>query len=104
MNPKSPARAAALFASLAMLIAPRTAAAQSTDGASRPAAAMAASVVSRDAEGTPTIRAFRTTGPVRVDGVLDEPQYCEVQPATDLLQHVLEPGAPATEKTEVWIL
>ena len=59
--------------------------------------------MARDADGRVTVRAIKLTSPLRVDGQLDETLYSAYQPITDFIQ--LEPshGAPATEKSEVWI-
>jgi len=57
----------------------------------------------RDAAGRVTLRAVKLTTPLQVDGRLDESVYLEVSPITDFIQ--VEPlgGAPATEKTDVWV-
>lgn len=79
-----------------------SAAGQETGTVSRDAALLRA-VLSRDAAGVPTIRAFRVTEAFRVDGVLDEELYGEVEPASDLVQQDPDPGAPSTERTDVWV-
>jgi hypothetical protein len=58
-------------------------------------------VIARDAEGRTTIRAVRVTGPMQIDGALDEPLY-SAPGMTDLVQVEPQLGAPATEKTEIW--
>ena len=60
-------------------------------------------VVSRDAAGHATVRAVRLTAPLRVDGILDERVYDEVQSFSDFVQREPLQGAPATEKTEAWV-
>ena len=40
---------------------------------------------------------------LQIDGRLDEPIYREVLPASDFYQMEPNPGAPATEKTDLWI-
>ena len=60
--------------------------------------------VARDAQGRVTIRAVRLTVPLRLDGQLDEPVYSDVLPASDFIQSEPLEGAPATQKTEIWIL
>ena len=60
--------------------------------------------VSRNAQGRATLRATRITEPLRIDGRLDEPAYEQVQPIGDFVQFEPVSGAPATEKTEVWVL
>jgi hypothetical protein len=59
-------------------------------------------VIARDAEGRATIRAVRVSGPMQIDGALDEALYAS--PAmTDFVQVEPQLGDPATEKTEVWM-
>ena len=62
-----------------------------------------AQVLARDAEGRTTIRAVRVDEPLRIDGTFDEALYTSVPAMTDFVQVEPDPGAPATEKTEVWI-
>ena len=60
--------------------------------------------INRDASGRATLRAVRLDEPLRVDGVLDEGVY-ETTPAFGgFLQQLPVQGAPATERTEAWIL
>ncbi|HSF19757.1 MAG TPA: DUF5916 domain-containing protein [Vicinamibacteria bacterium] len=61
-------------------------------------------VVARDAEGRVTVRATRVREPVIIDGVLDDPVYHEVEAIAGFVQQEPHEGAPATEKTEVWML
>ncbi len=61
-------------------------------------------VLSRDATGRVTGRAVRLTEPLRVDGQLDEAVYATVPAMSDFVQTEPVEGAPATEKTEVWVL
>jgi hypothetical protein len=68
-----------------------------------PPVPVAPDVVSRDAAGRATIRATRLDEPLRIDGRLDEPVYERVRAVSDLVQVEPEGGAPATEKTEVWL-
>ncbi|MEX2572226.1 MAG: DUF5916 domain-containing protein [Gemmatimonadota bacterium] len=60
-------------------------------------------VMSREGGFDATVRAFRATEPVRVDGQLDEAWYRSVPPITGFIQSLPDEAAPATEKTEVWI-
>ncbi|MGD8730227.1 MAG: DUF5916 domain-containing protein, partial [Gemmatimonadota bacterium] len=60
-------------------------------------------VVSRSSDGDVTIRAVRLSGPIRLDGVLDEPFYAETPAITDFVQAIPDNGEPPTERTEVWI-
>ena len=64
---------------------------------------VAPAVITRDASGRATIRAVRVTAPMRIDGVLDEALYSSVPPISDFIQVEPQEGAPATEKTEVWL-
>ncbi len=68
-----------------------------------PAAPVPPAVVSRDAAGRVTMRAIRLTEPLRVDGRLDESIYATVPPVSDFVQAEPQPGAAATERTEMWI-
>ena len=60
-------------------------------------------VIRRDAAGRATVRATRLTAPVRLDGSLDEQVYREIPSMSDFVQALPDEGAPATEKTEVWL-
>ncbi|MGE3176902.1 MAG: DUF5916 domain-containing protein, partial [Vicinamibacterales bacterium] len=59
--------------------------------------------MSRDASGKMTVRAFRLSTPLKLDGRLDEAVYEEVPAITDFIQIDPNPGAPGSEKTEVWL-
>jgi hypothetical protein len=59
--------------------------------------------VTRDAQRSPTIHAIELTAPLKIDGKLDEAIYGEYAPLSDFVQMEPTPGAPATEKTEVWL-
>ena len=50
------------------------------------------------------MRAVRLTEPLRVDGSLDERVYHDVPALSDFIQTEPVEGAPATEKSEVWVL
>ncbi len=63
---------------------------------------VAPATVSRDAEGRATLRAIRLSEPLKLDGKLDEPLYAEPS-ISDFTQMEPKPGAPATERTEVWL-
>ena len=62
------------------------------------------SVVARDEAGRVTLRAIALRDPIRVDGRLDEGVYQTVSPASDFIQQVPKEGAPASERTEAWVL
>ena len=59
---------------------------------------------STDSRGRPTIRAIRLADGIRLDGRLDEPVYQTVPPITGFIQQMPDEGAPATEKTEAWVM
>ena len=71
--------------------------------AQAPPAVVLPQTMSRDAEGRVTVTAVRVTTPLRIDGVLDEALYRTVTPISDFVQLEPQPGAVATEKTEVWV-
>ena len=68
-----------------------------------PAPPVAPATVARDESGRATVRAIRLAQPLRLDGALDEAIYTSVPPISDFIQVEPEEGAPATEKTEVWV-
>jgi hypothetical protein len=47
--------------------------------------------------------AHPVAGVIKVDGVLDEVFYTTVQPVSDFIQIEPNDGAPATERTEMWV-
>ena len=61
-------------------------------------------VMNRDEAGRTTVRAIRLAQGIRLDGVLDEAVYETVPAITGFIQQVPDIGAPATERTEAWIL
>jgi TolB-like protein len=65
---------------------------------------VAPAVMTRDEEGRTTVRAIRLSEGIRLDGELDEAVYAEVPAITDFLQQVPVEGAPASEKTDAWIM
>ena len=69
-----------------------------------PGVPVAPEVVARDAAGHVTIRAVRVTTPMRIDGRLDEAVYTTVPAFSDFIQMEPQAGAPATQKTDVWVL
>jgi len=77
------------------------AAGQSAPAAPTPAAP---SVVSRDETGHVTVRAIRLDRPLELDGVLNESVYDSVPSISDFVQQVPKEGAPATERTESWVM
>ncbi len=69
-----------------------------------PPAPVAPEVVSRDAAGRATVRALRLSQPLRVDGRLDDEVYQIERSVSDFIQQVPREGAPATERTEAWVM
>ena len=51
-----------------------------------------------------TIRAINLSQGLRLDGRLDEAVYREVPALTDFIQQKPDEGAPATERTEAWVM
>jgi uncharacterized membrane protein YgcG len=69
-----------------------------------PPAPVPPDVITRDGAGRATVRAIKLTRGIRLDGRLDEPVYGTVPPITGFVQQIPDEGAPATEKTEAWIM
>jgi len=69
-----------------------------------PPAPVAPAVVSRDAAGRATVRAIKLSEPLHVDGNLDEAVYQTEPGISDFIQQVPKEGAPATERTEAWVM
>ena len=59
--------------------------------------------IARDTQGRITIRAVPVATAPRVDGQLDESWYGSTPPLSDFIQNEPTAGAPATERTEVWV-
>ena len=72
--------------------------------AGHPPPPVAPAVVSRDADNRATVRAVRIDAPLQIDGRLDEAVFRDVQAMSDFIQTDPDHGAPATERTEVWLL
>ncbi len=92
-----------LVGSFTLLTVPAVHAGQDQTDFDGPAPPIAPAVIARDASGRATIRAVRITTPLRVNGRLDESLYIGVPPISDFIQQEPEEGAPATEKTEMWL-
>ena len=60
-------------------------------------------VIARAEDGRATIRAVRVER-LTVDGMLNERVYQDVPPAAGFIQQEPLEGAPATERTELWVL
>ncbi len=80
------------------------AASAQVNSAATPAAPVAPSVVTRDGAGHVTIRATEINEPIVLDGVLADGVYSTVRAIDGFVQQEPEEGAPATEKTDVWLL
>ena len=87
---------AGLFVAALLLVAPSVA------GAQNPLATEPLQLKTRDSEGQTTIRAVRVMESMRIDGALDEPLYA-LPSMADFTQVEPQLGAPATERTEVWL-
>ena len=61
-------------------------------------------VIVRDDQGRVTVRAVKLVTGLRLDGLLDEPAYGCLRAITDFVQVMPAEGAPASEKTEAWIM
>ncbi len=59
--------------------------------------------MSREADGSVTLRAFRLAEPLAVDGVLDDPVYDEAPSAEGFTQMEPNEGEPSSEATRVWV-
>ena len=68
-----------------------------------PPAPVPPEVFTRDADGRVTMRAFRLGGALELDGALREAVYERIQPVSGFVQQLPIEGAPATERTEVWV-
>jgi len=69
-----------------------------------PPAPMAPEVVNRDENGRATVRAIKLEAPLRFDGRLDDEVYVSVPPVSGFIQQVPREGAPATERTDAWVM
>jgi hypothetical protein len=67
------------------------------------AALLAVAATSAHAE-TPQLRAFRATGPIHVDGRLDEADWSSAEPFNGFVQVFPGEGTPPSEATEVRVL
>ena len=72
--------------------------------ATPPTSPLPVDVYSKDAEGRVVIRASRTTRPLVIDGRIDDIAYREVASFEGFIQADPDEGAPATERTQVWVM
>lgn len=68
-----------------------------------PPAPVAPAVITRTSSGQATVRAIKLTVPLTLDGVLDEAVYTKEAPFGGLIQVAPDAGAPATERSDLWI-
>ena len=64
---------------------------------------VAPATVARDDHGQATIRAVRILRPIQLDGKLDDEVYQSTPPIDGFVQQEPTEGAPASEKTDVWV-
>ena len=69
-----------------------------------PPAPVPPAVMTRNEQGQATVRAVRLDQRLDFDGVLDEAVYGTVPAISGFIQLTPDVGAPATERTEAWIL
>src|SRR5437868_5027111 len=60
--------------------------------------------LSQDSKGPRRVHTIRTTDPIKIDGILDEPAWSQAEPATDFREQQPNEGAAASERTEVRVL
>ena len=97
----APALAGALLLSSAALRAQQSSSPFKIDG---PAPPVAPETITRDSAGKATVRAIRLSEALRLDGTLDESIYTANPPFGGFIQVVPKAGAPASERTDVWVL
>jgi hypothetical protein len=69
-----------------------------------PPAPVAPAVIARDTAGRATVRAIKLPAPLTLDGVLDEAVYTRELPFDGLIQVVPAYGAPASERSDIWVM
>lgn len=85
------------------LLSPLPASSQAAANSGGPPAPIAPAVITRDAQGQATVRAIKLNKPLTLDGVLDEDVYKTELPFDGLIQVAPNAGAPATERSDIWI-
>lgn len=91
----------ALALAVALLAEPRAIAAAQQPAAQQPV------VVTADKSGSApprTMRAFRRSGPITIDGKLDDPAWAKAEPSGGMVQSYPQPGQPASDQTEIRVL
>ena len=94
----------ASLASLLALAQVTSVSAQSGSAGTSPAGAAPTSLLTRETDGRFLLRATRIPQPIKLDGRLDDEAYNVVPSIAGFIQAEPQEGAPATEKTEVWVL
>nr|MCU0624034.1 carbohydrate binding family 9 domain-containing protein [Gemmatimonadaceae bacterium] len=79
-------------------------AATAQEGEPRTASAPARGYVNPETAPRPTAAAVKASGPIAIDGRLDEPDWQRAPVLTDFIQQLPATGMPATFRTEVRIL
>ena len=101
-------RALTVLVFIHALCVPLTSAAQASVRAPAPTSDASVSVlpetIARNPNGAVTVRAVRLDAPLELDGTLDEAVYERVRPASAFIQIEPQPGEPATDQTEVWMM
>jgi hypothetical protein len=69
-----------------------------------PAIVTAQNAPGAEARERPVVAAARATGPIHVDGRLDEPAWAEARPVSDFTQVDPDEGQPVSERTEARVL
>ena len=92
-----------MLAGAVLTLTAAPAAAQQATVIDRPPAPVAPAVVSRVSAGQATVRAIKLSAPLTLDGVLDEAVYAKEAPFGGLIQVAPDAGAPATERSDLWI-
>jgi len=91
-------------AALALLAPPlRPARAQNRPTIDGSPAPVSPAVITRDAAQRATVRAIKLAERLKVDGVLDEAVYTREAPFGGLIQVAPDAGAPASERSDLWI-
>src|SRR6187200_2786170 len=83
--------------------APRVPGAQNDAAVGDPPAPIAPATIVR-ANGRVVVRAIHLSGPLTIDGKLDEAAYRDNQPIDGFIQTVPANGKSVTERTEAWVM
>src|SRR6266853_4016764 len=94
----------ALMSALSIALFSVAAQAQQPSTSINPQATPSPTPLSQDSKGPRRVHTIRTTDAIKIDGILDEPAWSQIQPANDFLQQQPNEGAPASERTEVGVL